>query len=265
MDDSKSLFFHLYLQSGLAFSYRKYVFLLVALPLTVGAAVGVSALFLLGPPAAAALGIPAGLLTFAGLVAYPLHLVSARRSHFDNFFVYTLSVMLPLFAAGVPLGRVVARMAEVEEDKYIARELALATREMVVMGASPHEALAHSAERVPSQAYKETVNLLARASKITERVDLVLLARLEWLLRAKQIKAQSLVRSLALLFEIYVVVTMLMPILVFIVALALSPLGALDVGGISLDPVTLMTLVGLVYSPLVGVVFYIIFNTTASI
>lgn len=261
----RGLFFDLYKQSGLAFSYRKYVFLLVVLPLAVGAAVGTSSLFLLGPFAAVALGLPAGLLTFAGLVAYPLHLVSARRSHFENFFVYTLSVMLPLFAAGVPLGRVIARIAEVEEDKYIAREMALATREMVVMGSSPYEALANSAERVPSQTYKETVHTLAKASRITERVDLLLLARLEWLLRAKQIRAQSLVRSLALLFEIYVVIAMLMPILVFIVALALSPLGALDIGGVTLDPITLMALIGLVYSPLIGIVFYIIFDSTTTI
>jgi len=259
------LFFELYRQSGLAFSYKRYLAALVLAPLASGAAGGAAALFLLGPLAAVAVGLMAGLLAFAGVVAYPLHLVSARRSHFENNFVYTLGVMLPLFAAGVPLGRVIARLAEVEADKYIAREFALVTREVVVMGATPTEALLHSAERVPSQAYRETVNLLAKASRVTERVDEVLLARLEWMLRGKQVKAQSLVRSLALLFEIYVVAAVLLPILVAILALALSPLGALEVAGLALDPVTLIALTGLIYSPLVGFVFYIVFDSTATI
>jgi len=121
----------------------------------------------------------------------------------------------------VPLGRAVARLAEVEADKYIAREFALVARKVVVMGASPAEALLHSAERMPSQAYREAVNLLAKASRVTERVDEVLLARIKWMLRGKQVKAQSLVRSLALLFEIYVVAAVFLPILVAILALAL--------------------------------------------
>ncbi|MEL9991338.1 MAG: type II secretion system F family protein [Thermoproteus sp.] len=259
------LFFELYRQSGMAFSYRRYLSLLVVVPLAVGAAAGSIALFLLGPLGAIALGPSAGLLAFAGLVAYPLNLVTARKAHFDNNFVYTLGVMLPLLAAGVPLGRAVARLAEVEEDRYIARELALVVREALVMGASPYDALLHSAERVPSRDYRETVNLLARAAKITERVDLVLSSRLEWLLRAKQIRAQSLVRSLALLFEIYVVMAMLMPVLVFIVALSLSPLGSLQFAGLTLDPLTLMAFIGLIYSPIMGIIFYIIFDSSTAI
>jgi len=73
------------------------------------------------------------------------------------------------------------------------------------------------------------------------------------------------VRSLALLFEIYVVAAMLLPILIAILALALSPLGALEVAGLALDPVTLIALTGLIYSPLVGFVFYIVFDSTATI
>jgi flagellar protein FlaJ len=153
----------------------------------------------------------------------------------------------------------------VEEDKYIARELALAAREMIVMGATPEEALRNSAERVPSSAYGETVEVLTKASRITQRVDVVLLARLDWMLRAKQVKAQSLVRSLSLMFEIFVVAVMLLPIMVYIVALSFSPLGALEVGGLAVDPLTLMTLLGLVYVPIMGFVFYIIFDSMTNI
>lgn len=259
------LFYELYRQSGLAFSYKRYLSLLAVGPPVAGAAVAVAAFFLGGPFFAAALGIIAALLTFAGLVAYPVHLISARRAHFENSFVYTLGVLLPLLAAGVPLGRAVTRLAEVEEDKYIARELVLAAREIIVMGASPEEALAHSAERTPSPSYRETVEILTKSSRVTNRLDVVLMARLDWLLRAKQVKAQSLTRSLTLLFEIFVVAVFLLPILVYIIALAFSPLGLLQIGEMGIDPLTLMLLMGLMYVPLMGIVFYIIFDSVANI
>jgi flagellar protein FlaJ len=259
------LFYKLYRQSGLAFSYRGYMAALALVPLAAGAAAGVAGLFLLGPLAGAVFGLMAALLAFAGLVLYPVHLVAARRNHFENNFVYTLAVLLPLLAAGVPLGRAVRRLAEVEEDRYIARELALVVREMMVMGATPEEALRNSTERVPSPTYRETVEVLIKASRITQRVDAVLLTRLDWMLRTKQVKAQSLVRSLSLIFEIFVVVVMLLPIMVYIVALSFSPLGALEVGGLAVDPLTLMALLGLVYVPIVGFVFYIIFDSMTNI
>ncbi|MEM4423074.1 type II secretion system F family protein [Pyrobaculum sp.] len=259
------LLYELYRQSGLAFSYRRYVTAVIAVPLAAGASAGVVGWLLFGLAGGVALGAIGGLLSFAALLLYPVHLVSARRSHFENNLVYTLGVLLPLLAAGVPLGRAVTRLAEVEEDKYIARELALAAREMIVMGSSPEEALSHSAERVPSVTYRETVEMLTRSAKLTQRVDAVLLARLDWLLRAKQIKAQSLVRSMSLMFEIFVVVTILLPTLVYIVALSLSPLGVLELGGLALDPLTLMLLMSLIYMPIMGLVFYVIFDSMAQI
>jgi flagellar protein FlaJ len=258
------LFYELYRQSGLAFSYRRYVALLALAPPAAAAAAGAAGLLLLGP-AGAALGAIAGLLAFAGLLLYPVHLVAARRSHFESYFVYTLGVLLPLLAAGVPLGRALVKLAEVEEDRYIARELVLVAREIVVMGASPEEALRNSAERVPSAAYRETVEVLVKSARITQRADLVLLARLDWLLRMKQVRAQSLARSLTLLFEVFVVLVVLLPVAVFILALALSPLGVLEVGGVAVDPLTLVLLVGLVYTPVLGLAFYVLFDSAARI
>jgi flagellar protein FlaJ len=102
-------FYELYRQSGLAFSYRRYMAALVLVPLAAGTAASVAGL-LLGPMAGAAFGLMAALLAFAGLVLYPFHLAAARRSHFENNFVYTLAVLLPLLAAEVPLGRAITRL-----------------------------------------------------------------------------------------------------------------------------------------------------------
>ncbi len=259
-------FFELYKLSGMAYPYRRYMVLLSAVPPASAAAAGLAAWVATGLPLAGlALGAAVGLTALAAMVLYPLHLISARRTHFEVNLPYTLGVLLPLLTAGVPLGRAVARVAETEEDRYIARELSLVVRDMAVMGSSPIDALMHSAERVPSQSYREAVNLLARSSRITERLDAVLMARLDWMLRQKQIRAASLVRSLAVLFEMYVIAVQLLPILIAIVSLSLSPLGPLQIGPLSLDPLTVLVLSGLIYSPLAGAVFYILFDSSLNI
>ncbi len=96
------LFYELYRQSGLAFSYQRYMAALALVPLAAGTAASVAGLFLMGPLAGAAFGIMAALLAFAGLVLYPVHLVATRRNHFENNFVYTLAVPLPLSRRGCP-------------------------------------------------------------------------------------------------------------------------------------------------------------------
>jgi flagellar protein FlaJ len=50
------MIYELYRQSGLAFSYRRYLFILTVAPIAAGATAGIAALFLLGPVAAVANG-----------------------------------------------------------------------------------------------------------------------------------------------------------------------------------------------------------------
>lgn len=253
------LLFRLYRLSGLAFPYRRYLALLAAAPPAAGAAAALAAVLLTGSPAGAALGAAVGLVAFAGLLLYPIHLVSARRSHFESGLVYTLATALPMLAAGIPLQRVLERLAEVEADPFIRRELALVVRDMAA-GVPPMEALRRSAERVPSPSYRELVWLMEGAAATTGRLDAFLASRLDWMLRVRRARAAALVRSLSLLFEAYIVATLLLPMLLYILAIALSPLGALAIGGISLDPTAVM-LLGAIFSALVGVVFYVAFDS----
>ena len=85
------------------------------------------------------------------------------------------------------------------------------------------------------------------------------------MLRQKQIGAASLVRSIAVLFEIYVIMAQLLPVMLFIIALSLSPLDALQIGGLSLDLLSVMILAGLIYGPLTGVIFYVLFDSSFNI
>lgn len=53
--------------------------------------------------------------------------------------------------------------------------------------------------------------------------------------------------------------------MVYIVALSFSPLGALQIGSLALDPLTLIIFIGLVYTPSVCIAFYLIFDSITKI
>jgi flagellar protein FlaJ len=253
----------LYRQSGLAFDYSRYKQVLIAAPLaaaSAAAALAYIAMPRLFPTASIALGALAGLLAFAAAMAYPLLLVARRRNSFEANFIYTLSFLHPLLAAGLSLGEALAAAAAVEDDKIIARELKLVLRD-ISMGKDPLEALEESAARVPSPMYKETARLIANAVRLTQRVDLVLLSRLDWLIRMRQIRASSLARSLTVLFEVYVMAAVLLPLLIAILALSLAPLGAANILGIAVQPLALMTLMAFAYVPATSFAFYGLFSS----
>lgn len=251
----------LYRRSGLAYDYGLYKALLIAGPASAVAAAAVAAYLALPrlfPAASIALGAVAGLAAFAAVLSYPLLLIARRRNSFESNLVYTLSVLMPMLAAGMPLRDALAAAAEVEDDPEIARELKLVARD-ISLGKEPLEALEASAQRVPSPAYREVVRLLRQASRATERVDLVLSSRVDWMIRMKQIRATSLARTLTVVFEVYIMAVALLPLLVAVLALSLSPLGAAQLLGIGVDPLFLMALMAFVYAPLASLAFYALF------
>lgn len=253
----------LYRLSGLAFPYRLYATALKAAPPAAGAAAAAAAAVWVSPTASLVAGLTAAAAAAAALLLYPLHLVAARRAHFEANLVYTLASLIPMLAAGIPLSRALARLTEVEEDRYIARELALVVAD-VSTGLEPVEALRRSAERVPSGTYREVVRLIEGSMRTTGRPDVALMARLEWMLRSRQAQAASTVRAVSLLLEAYVVVALLLPMLLYVVAAALSPLGPLSVGPLSIPPADLMVL-GAALGLLAGAAMYLLVDMAVGV
>ena len=251
----------LYVQSGFAVEYAKFKRVLTAMP-TVAAAVSFpSILVIAGDLVLASIVSALSAVTVLGAALLRLlSYVSARKSHIESGLIYLFSFMVPLLAIGAPLNHIVRRALETERDRVVAGELALILRDVEVLGLDPITALMRSAERVPSQTYREMVHVLANAMKMTRRVDLAVLGRLEWLTRLRSIRLSGIIRSVTLVFEAYLVLGLIAPILLALIALMLSPIAPLQIFGVPLGFEDILLLSILVYVPIINVVFYIVFD-----
>ena len=251
----------LYIQSGFAVDYDRFRRVLTTMPLVAAAASFVTTLGVVGDLGLAT--VMASLSASAVLGSMLLRLlsyVSARRAHIEGGIIYLFSFMVPLLAIGAPLNQIIRRALETERDRVVAGELALMLRDMEVLGLDPITALVRSAERVPSQTYREMINVLVSAMRMTKRVDLAVLGRLEWLTRLRSIRLSGMIRSVTLIFEAYLVLGLIAPILLALIALMLSPIAPLQLFGIPLSFEDILLLSTLIYVPIINVVFYILFD-----
>ncbi len=221
-----------------------------------GAALGVGVISFAGE----ALAITSA-AAVAGSVLYPQYLVRARRSHFNDRFVYTLLRLSPLISAGIPIGGEAIREAHDEEDDpIIRRELGLILRDMGGNGVDPITALKRSAERVPSYTYKDAINVLVEGSRLTPRVGELLLSKSNSLLADKLTRLSRVASDLGVLFEVYTLAVMLFPLLLIVLSMSFSILGSAAIGPVPINTAGLMLLITTIYVPLASVVFYVIFD-----
>ena len=251
----------LFVQSGFAVDYEKFKRTLTILPVLSAAAFSAITYVLIGDPILAVLmAAVAASVTFGSVLLRLVAYVSARRSHFEYGSIYLFSFIVPLLAVGSPPNVIFRRALESEQDRVIAEELALILRDVELLGLDPLTALMRSAERVPSQTYREMINVMVNAIKLTKRVDLAVLGRLEWLIRLRSIKLASVVRSLTIMFEAYLVMGLIAPIITALVAMMLSPIAPLQILGVTMRFEDILALATIIYVPIINAVFYILFD-----
>lgn len=195
-----------------------------------------------------------------GLAAiYPIYLVSVRRSHFNNRFVYTLLQLSPLLSAGLSISEAVRHAYEVEDDAVIKRELELIIKD-VSNGIDPVTALKRSVERVPSHEYRDSMNILIEGSMLTSRIGELLLERSNSMLADKLTKLNRVAGDLGILFEVYTLAVMLFPLLLIVLSMSFSILGNIAIGPVPINTAGLLFLMTIFYVPLASAVFYVIFD-----
>ncbi|MCG2870365.1 MAG: type II secretion protein F, partial [Vulcanisaeta sp.] len=62
--------------------------------------------------------------------------------------------------------------------------------------------------------------------------------------------------------EIYLVMALLLPILLVLITITLSPLGPMYLGPLQLDPTLALIMTLLIYAPVMGYVSYILIDST---
>ncbi|WP_054853888.1 type II secretion system F family protein [Vulcanisaeta distributa] len=114
-------------------------------------------------------------------------------------------------------------------------------------------ALRVSLNRVPSRTYSEIFSLIAETYLISANLADILMLKLEYLVRNKYNRLRSATQALGLFMEIYLVIALLLPILLVLIVITLSPLGPIYLGPITLSPTLALLIMTLIYSPVMGV------------
>jgi len=195
---------------------------------------------------------------FASVVAYMTAKVSIRAVHFNRNLPTTLLTAIPLLGSGLTLTDVIRNLATTERDPVISREFRLILREVDEGGVDIVTALRRSIERVPSPMYADVAGIITESYGVSSELADILLLKLDYLIRERQVRLRSLVQSLAIVVEIYLVAVLLLPVLLVLIALSLSPLGPLQLGPVTLDVNAILLGTFLIYSPLVGYMFYLL-------
>ncbi|MFP3314561.1 MAG: type II secretion system F family protein [Thermocladium sp.] len=190
---------------------------------------------------------------------YPIYLVSVRRSHFDNRFVYTLLQLSPLLSAGTSISDAIKHAYDNEEDPVIKRELGLILKDMS-NGIDPVTALRRSVERVPSHAYRDPMNILIEGSMLTSKIGELILEKSNSMLTDKLTRLNRAASDLGILFEVYTLAVMLFPLLLTVLSMSFSILGNIAIGPVPINTAGLLFLLTVFYVPLASLVFYIIFS-----
>ncbi len=213
------------------------------------------------------------LMFIAMLYMNALMLVYRRRVHFEEKLIYTLSNMIPLIATRASLAEVFSRLYYFERDPEIKHELYLILKDCA-LGADIITSLKRSIDRVPSPIYRDIMSSLIEGLKISQCPIDILVNKLNSLIERKRLVLRRTLTELTLLFQVYIVLGLLAPAIVIAIYAAFSfggpqqlpvnipglttltpPIG--DVFGISL-------LLALIWSPLLSLMFYLIFDSVLS-
>ena len=197
------------------------------------------------------------------LIIYVVHLVSRRRTIFNERFLYTLSNIVPLIAAGLPLDEVLRHLYIFEKDPVIRREVELILKD-VSLGQDIITALQSSISRVPSTVYNDVMSTLIESIKLSQEPSSVLVTKLDSLVRSKLLRFRQVTTFMTMIFQTYVTLSFLVPCIVLIMFVVLSSLQTFQMGPCIFDAVGLSIILLIFYTPLVAYIFYVIFDLITS-
>lgn len=192
------------------------------------------------------------MITMSGI--YLVAKVRSRAGKFEKAIVTILLTTIPLLASGEPLVNVMNHLTMVRMDPEVAGEFRRIVAE-VYGGFDIVNAIRRSINRVPSRTYSDVMSIITESYGISNNIADILMLKLDSIIRREQSTFKSKVQTLSLMMEIYLVSVQLLPLLLIILAISLSPLGSFPI-----NPTALILLLFLVYMPITGMVFYVVMS-----
>ncbi|MFP4038187.1 MAG: type II secretion system F family protein [Candidatus Nanohaloarchaea archaeon] len=145
-------------------------------------------------------------LSALGFYIYPSILVRNRASKIKDTLPFATMYLATLAGTGTPLPQIFKNLSETEEYGEVSREAAKISRDVETFGMDMSEALEKSANRSPSEDYKELMWGINHVITTGGSLRQFLNQRAETLMNEYKRRVQEFSKNLSLLVEMYITV-----------------------------------------------------------
>lgn len=201
------------------------------------------------------LSITMGLTVFWTLYLYPAYVTGNRKRAIDSSMPYTVSYMAVLALAQVPPADIFRSLAKINTPPEVSDEAREIVKDIELFGYDILSALEIAAERTPSTYFAEILRGIATITRIGGDLKKYLLDEAKRFIGIRRIIIRKINSTLLSITEIYIIASIVMPMLMIILLSIISFLGG-NIWGLSARLIIL--LITYIFIPVIFISFLII-------
>ncbi|MFP3951681.1 MAG: type II secretion system F family protein [Candidatus Bathyarchaeia archaeon] len=206
--------------------------------------------------AAIGLSITSSSLAALGFLYYPVYKRNTEKSKLEDNLVYSLSYMAVLAASGMPIERIMARLADIEGDTPIGRLAKKFTTNVRVFGYNVLTALKDISEKSPSDTFSKIIYGIRTTIYTSGELESLLSYEVDRQIQKKREDLKMMLSSLVYIGELYVTLMVVGPILFILMLTILSVIG----GGFGGSPVLHLNLITFFGIPVMASAFILLLD-----
>jgi len=201
------------------------------------------------------LSVTMGLTVFWTLYLYPTYVTGNRRRSIDSSMPYTVSYMAVLAMAQVAPADIFRSLAKINAPPEVSDEAREIVKDVELFGYDILSALEIAAERTPSTYFAEILRGIATITRIGGDLKRYLLDEAKRFIGIRRTIIRKINSTLLSIAEIYIMASIVMPMLIVILSSIMAFLGG-SIWGVSANLVIL--LITYIFIPIVFISFLII-------
>ena len=201
------------------------------------------------------------LVTFVLLAWYPMYIRDMAVDEIDKNLLYTVTFMLMLSKGGLAIERIIERVSETEQSKYLRNFFNKFLVNVTIFGFNPQESLKDVKYRSPSELFTRFLDSIVNTIQTSGNLSNLFQFESELLIQRKEEENNELLNNLGFLSEIYVTMLIIAPLLLLVLLTTFSFAGASS-GTSGVNSLNLVVFGGI---PLLSILMMILIDMQVSV
>jgi flagellar protein FlaJ len=201
------------------------------------------------------------LVTFVVLAWYPIYIRDIAVNEIDKNLLYTVTFMLMLSKGGLAIEKIIERVSETEQSKYLRNFFNKFLINISVFGFNPQESLRDVKNRSPSELFTRFLDSIVNTIQTSGDLSKLFQFESELLIQRKEEENNELLNNLGFLSEIYVTMLVIAPLLLLVLLTTFSFAGQSS-GTSGINSLNLVVFAGI---PLLSILMMILIDMQVSV